>query len=121
MSHEAEAREITHDGREIVTRTHVVVPPKYHDDWSRVFYAIEDVTERVQLEKQLRESQKLEALGKLTGGVAHEFNNLLQAIVGSLYVIQDEVRDGSDAMVQGRHGTVLAADRPIRRPESGPG
>ena len=48
------------------------------------FIMVQDVTERAALEDQLRSAQKLEAVGRVTGGVAHEFNNLLMAITGNL-------------------------------------
>jgi PAS domain S-box-containing protein len=54
----------------------------------------QDITERSQLEDQLREAQRIDALGRLAGGVAHDFNTILTVIIGYGELIARDLRDG---------------------------
>jgi PAS domain S-box-containing protein len=96
----------------------VVIDPIYEDGKLVGFAKItRDITERreaqlklEEMQKQLAESQKLDALGQLTGGVAHDFNNLLMIISGSIHTLKKGV--GGDARM---HRAVAAIETATRR------
>jgi signal transduction histidine kinase/CheY-like chemotaxis protein len=71
---------------------------------------VTDVTERCELERGLRHSQKLESIGLLAGGVAHDFNNLLMGILGNASLALDAVPEGSSAR-QALEDVVRASER----------
>ncbi len=86
----------THDGRQIWV---VWSATANFDAEHRLLWldgVAEDVTERRHLELQLRQAQKMEAIGTLAGGVAHDFNNILTAIIGYGNLLQMQVQGNEE-------------------------
>ena len=97
---EAEGFRVRKDGTRFWA--HVVIDPIRSEDGTLVGFAkiTRDITERKRAAEELEkarealfQSQKLEAIGKLTGGVAHDFNNLLNVVTNGLSVLRQRIAD----------------------------
>jgi PAS domain S-box-containing protein len=100
LAHEYRFR--AHDGRYVWILDQLVVlrddagqPREVIGAWTDITHRREAEDQRLTLERQLLEAQKLESLGVLAGGIAHDFNNLLMAIIGHLELVTLELPAGA--------------------------
>lgn len=91
---EAEGWRVRKDGTRFWAS--VIIDPIHDDNDELIGFAkvTRDLSEKRAIEEQLRQSQKMEAVGQLTGGLAHDFNNLLTGISGSLEMMQVRTAQG---------------------------
>jgi PAS domain S-box-containing protein len=80
--------------------------PMMYRGCPHVLYATRDITDRHaaeqrrgELERQLRQAQKMEAIGQLTGGIAHDFNNILTSVLGYIAMAQERALPGEDPVL----------------------
>jgi PAS domain S-box-containing protein len=109
--YEAEAWRIRKDGRRYWAN--VVIDAIRNSSGRLVGFAsvTRDVTERRAMEEQLHQSQKMEAIGQLTGGVAHDFNNLLTVIIGNLETIALLMPTDNERLRRAMESATLGAQR----------
>jgi len=95
-----ETTHLTKDGTKIPVEIHSTVF-NYKEDQA-ILSVARDVSERRRLEEQLRQAQKMEAVGQLAGGIAHDFNNLLTIIsgYGELLLTDPQLSEKSTIKIQ---------------------
>jgi two-component system, cell cycle sensor histidine kinase and response regulator CckA len=74
--------------------------------------SVHDLTERHRLEDQLRQTQKMEAIGRLAAGVAHDFNNILGVVIGNSQLLMKDAKAGDRARARGEQ-ILLASERGV--------
>jgi len=85
--------------------------PVTTDEGALIICLLRDTSEKAFMETQLRQSQKMEAVGKLTGGMAHDFNNLLGIIIGNVTLAMKQLPENDEELEKRLNTVMKAADR----------
>lgn len=89
-------RKLTTAGGERTVETRMVPIANGNGQTALILAIVRDVSEAKRREEQLRQLQRMDAIGRLTGGVAHDFNNLLAIIHGNSELVRDQLQDGTE-------------------------
>ncbi|MGA9565934.1 MAG: PAS domain S-box protein [Candidatus Korobacteraceae bacterium] len=105
------------DGRELLLRWEIQPWGGTGTDASGIIIFSEDITEQCKLEGQFLKAQRMEAVGQLAAGIAHNFNNMLTVIMGSAQLIEDlpsdlqQVKRFADNIVQASRRSAAMVDQ----------
>ncbi|MFO7850754.1 MAG: response regulator [Spirochaetia bacterium] len=99
------------DGRPVIILANIVASFDKEDSLREIKGYLVDISKRRELENQLRQSQKLEAIGRLAGGVAHDFNNILTVILGYSTMMREKLTKGENPSTSDIGGIEDAAKR----------
>ncbi len=108
MGQLAELFGVARDGRKFPVE--ISLSPVQTEEGLIVLAAVRDITEHKQAEEQLRQAQKMEAVGQLTAGVAHDFNNMLGVILGNTELLEDELGKDNPRLATMFRATKRGAD-----------
>jgi PAS domain S-box-containing protein len=88
-----ELRQLTRDGRELIAESRWTLVRDTEDNPKSIFSINTDITEKKKLEAQFLRAQRLESIGTLAGGIAHDLNNILSPILIGLQLLQMKLPD----------------------------